>query len=352
MQPFRRDRSRPNAAKNWSKRRLDRSKVVPNPDYVKPEREEFAGSPSARPSKKYEMDAEQFVYADYPDFEEEEEEVAMEPIDSRGDGSTYSGQIGYQLAHNSRTQDRDSLQRMGVDVAEADRIRAREKKGYSPSVEDYLRNGRPRMATPAAETVRMEEAASLEGSPMQASMAPFGYAARGATPAQEGAILGDALPEVLPEGLMAQVEAKRAMMGLKSGGVPAVGMAQRLKYKISKKVQGLVSEYTRLKFKPSPRELAITVHPKNGVRQSLRDNRIEACMREMANLKADVDADGLGRFLSGTELSRQHYLSNGVAPASLNWFVNNVKPSLSHYERTGMTQQYAGGSRQGYRYAK
>jgi hypothetical protein len=186
---------------------------------------------------------------------------------------------------------------------------------------------------------------------MRQNMAPFGAAARGATPVDTGIPLGDAIPVVNAEALNEVVNQRRSMTGMRGNG-PAVGMAQRLKYKISKKVQGLVTEYNRLKLKPTPRELSYIVHPKNGPRQTLRDNRLAACMREMANLKADVNADGLGQFLADTELSRSHYLSPGVTPNSLSWFTSNVTPALTHYERSGISQQYAGGSRQGYRYAK
>lgn len=329
----------------------------------------YAGSPLQSGSVRDDLPEEEYVYADYPsaDEQEEEYEAMMEPIQSRRDGSTYESRKGYEVPHDTSNQDRESLKAMGVDVDEADRLRRREKDLYSPSVTDYLRTGRRQavktpparvrdaledspMATVRAQAPSVRE--SFEGSPMRQNMAPFGYAARGMTPVDAGVPLGDSLPEVIPENLINAVNAKRATMGVRSGDGPAVGMAQRLKFKISKKVQGLVSEYNRLKSKPSPRELSFIVHPRNGPRQTLRDNRLEAVMREMANLKADVNSDGLGQFLANTELNRAHYLSSGVTPSAISWFVNNVTPALTHYERSGITQQYVGGSRQGYRYAK
>lgn len=131
--------------------------------------------------------------------------------------------------------------------------------------------------------------------------------------------------------------------------VPPVGMAQRIRYKLGRKVQGLVSEYCRLKDEPTQREMAI--HVKGG--QTLRENRMGQIMREVENLKNDLMEDGFGKYLA--EIPRPtngHYLKSPIKAATLQWFQNEVVPKYSHEERSGITQQYSGGSMTRYRYGK
>lgn len=133
--------------------------------------------------------------------------------------------------------------------------------------------------------------------------------------------------------------------------VEPAGMAQRIRYKIGRKIQGLASEICRLKDTPSGREVSTTVRGEGG-RISLRDSRILQCMEEAKNLKADLERDGFAGFLAQMPKPGNHYLHAPVKPATMQWFKQNLVPQLRHEERTGVTQQYAGGSRQGYRYAK
>lgn len=129
------------------------------------------------------------------------------------------------------------------------------------------------------------------------------------------------------------------------------GMAQRIRYKIGRKIQGLASEICRLKDTPSQRELTTMVHA-NGRKMPLRDSRMNQCMLEAKNLKADMEMDGFAGFLAQMPKPGNHYLKSPVRSDTIQWFKHNLVPQLRHDERTGVSQQYAGGSRQGYRYAK
>jgi hypothetical protein len=132
-----------------------------------------------------------------------------------------------------------------------------------------------------------------------------------------------------------------------------VGFAQRLRYKFAKKIQGLASEIDRLQTHPTQREQAVKVNVK-GTRMTLRDSRIEQCMREARNLKADLQADGFAQYLMELPAPQNnHYLPPPASRAySMRWFQTNVQPQLTHEERTGLSQQYVGNSRRGYRFAK
>lgn len=128
-----------------------------------------------------------------------------------------------------------------------------------------------------------------------------------------------------------------------------VGMAQRIRYKIQRKIQGLVSEYNRLEHMPTKYERNMMVRTKAG-RMSLRDSHKRAVVEELKNLKADVMADGFDQFLLNVP-SSNHYKRVPITSHAFEFF--NQQPALlTHYERSGVTQQYAGGSRLGYRYAK
>lgn len=75
-----------------------------------------------------------------------------------------------------------------------------------------------------------------------------------------------------------------------------VGFAQRLKYKMAKKIQGLSGELERLQERPTQRELSYMVYSPSLKRKlSLRDSRVNQVTKEAMNLKADLEADGLDR---------------------------------------------------------
>ena len=119
-------------------------------------------------------------------------------------------------------------------------------------------------------------------------------------------------------------------------------MAQRIRYKVSKKIQGLASKYCRLKDEPTRQELNMVVHTGAG-RETLQQNRMKQVMREAKNLKDDLMQDGFSQYLLGMPQPRNdHYLKAPVKPQVLQWFQRDVTPAFSHEERTGISNQYAG----------
>jgi hypothetical protein len=202
------------------------------------------------------------------------------------------------------------------------------------------------------------EESSMEGSPSRLPYPPEGQ--EDEDPYSLGMEPSSSLPmrargstrrSVAPEfgmGPPPRVVAKR-----KREGVEPVGMAQRIRYKIGKKIQGLASEIHRLNENPTIREKEMRVYSKSHGRAiTLKESRIHQAMREAANLKADLEADGFAQFLGAIPSNRNHYLHAPTTKDTRLWFQHNVIPRLTHEERTGVTQQYVGGSRLGYKYAK
>jgi hypothetical protein len=157
-----------------------------------------------------------------------------------------------------------------------------------------------------------------------------------------------AAPKIPPKPAPA---ARAAVQGRAQPAMPMVGMAQRIKYKVLRKLQGLVNEHNRLESDPSPRELHYHVRTKELGLTTLRDNRLHAVKREIANLRADIRADGFGDYLAEMPLDMNHYKRDPLSLVNKQ-YAESIPSRLTHLERSGITRDYIGASRQGYRYGK
>jgi hypothetical protein len=175
----------------------------------------------------------------------------------------------------------------------------------------------------------------------------YGIPARGMSPVDESInIAAEDVPREVDEGAFRQaVENKTMMLSYKGKDGPPVGMAQRIKYKVLRKAQGLLSAFDRVANKPTQQELRMVVHPRGGHRMTLQDNRKLQIIREIENLKADVRADGFANFLTDTiNFNPAHYHKNPINPINFDKWVR-TPPKLTHYERSGITNQYSGNQR-------
>lgn len=236
------------------------------------------------------------------------------------------------------------------DMSEASSYPGSPRLRYPPS-------GASTPGTVVRNSPRLAYPPSAGGSPMQQGGA-FAYAnlqaAEGATPVDEQ-IPVSAPIRVSDEAAARageRIQDKLSVMGFnRNGGGPPVGMAQRIKYKLLRKVQGLSSAYDRVSNHPTLQERTMIVHPKGGMRMTLQENRKAQIIREMENLKADVRQDGFADFLSNTRFNTNHYNRPAIGEeAYIRW--ERTPPKLNHYERSGITNKYVGNTRQGYRYGK
>ena len=157
---------------------------------------------------------------------------------------------------------------------------------------------------------------------------------------------GPAIPEVPGREVVVITRKRSIPVG------PPVGMAQRIRYKIAKKIEGLSSEAWRLETAPTQRELNTMVYsPALKKKITLRESRHNQVMREAGNLKADLTADGFAAWLMVLPRT-PHYKKLPMSVITGNWLDNVVVAKLTHDERTGVSDQYVGNSTRGYRYAK
>lgn len=139
---------------------------------------------------------------------------------------------------------------------------------------------------------------------------------------------------------------------------PPAGFAQRLRYKFTRKIEGLSSEMWRLETDPTSREQEYMVYSKyEGKKIPLWKSRWNQCMRELARMKSDVGADGFGQWLAALPASPHYKQRTPMNEATIQFWDQDV-PQLPLSDlkgalgRTGITEDYTGAARPAYRFGK